>query len=304
MMTTQIPQGLLELKNVPNILVNGGMEVWQRGTSFSSPSNSDITSDKWILNSTVSPTCVISKETSVVDIGGASMKFSLTVASGAGNYQIGQTIENGDKYVGKVMTLSARVRSDSANAIRIGIYNGSTFTYSSYHSGGGTYETLSVSATISASGMQVRIALDPTVTQTSYATSLMLVVGDQPIDFVPEDPAIELMRCQRYYQRVGGKVANEYINCGHAYANNAAATAVRLPVELSSTPTVTITGQTGFRVWDSTGTPQTATAVSTGGGLSPLGTEIEVTVSGTPLTAGNAAMIYSNATSSYIEFEV
>jgi hypothetical protein len=60
---------------------------------------------------------------------------------------------------GKTVTFKAKVHSDTASDTRISIYDGTTTTYSAYHSGGATVEELSVSAAIAASPSQVRFAI-------------------------------------------------------------------------------------------------------------------------------------------------
>lgn len=180
-------------------LTNGGFEIWQRG-------NGPFTftqwaADGWLTSGVGGDTISISRDTSNVDIGsGACAAVTFTKASGTTALtQTSSLKEAGSSLVGKPVSFSMRVRTATANAVRIGIYNGSAWTYSAYHPGGGTYQTLTVAnVTLNSTGAQVAVWFD--VTCTAYLDNGMLVVGSQPCDYVPLHPADDLARCLRYYQ--------------------------------------------------------------------------------------------------------
>ena len=92
-----------------------------------------------------------------------------------------------------------RVRTATANAVRIALYFGSAVFYSSFHPGDGTYRTLTVTATADAA-----VVVGPIVyfaaSCTAYLDNAMLVVGSVPADYAPLHPADDLARCLRYYE--------------------------------------------------------------------------------------------------------
>jgi len=80
--------------------------------------------------------------------------YSWGVAAGGTTYQ-DLTWANGDR--GHYYTFTCWVRTAVATNARISINDNANTTYSSYHSGGGTYEQLTVSAHIAATGTRLRI---------------------------------------------------------------------------------------------------------------------------------------------------
>lgn len=149
----------------------------------------------------------ISTDNVTLDAGTYAMSFKLNSVGAATYAGIFQGIENFADYRGK--TLSASVRVKATTGVKLFIYDG-TFSFSAAHSGGNTFETLTVTKTISASAgtLSLTIGYDaadgggvsPSIS-TSYFDSVMLVVGSQPIVFIPKDTQVELAQCQRYYEK-------------------------------------------------------------------------------------------------------
>jgi len=61
---------------------------------------------------------------------------------------------------GKVLTSRIAVKASAGSQARIGFYDGSSTTYSDYHSGGGDYELLQCTASISSSATKARMILE------------------------------------------------------------------------------------------------------------------------------------------------
>ena len=192
--------------NIKNILVNGGLEIWQRGTPFASPAVNAFTADKWQADKNGTPTFSIAEETgaSNVDNGGSSLKLDITVVGAATVVDLFQEVENKEAYKGKTITLSAKVKTSQANLYRLRINDGIGTTTSSYHTGGGTFETLTVTHDVSGSATQLNIEMgiinDTVLVSTAFFDSVMLVLGNSAVSFVPEDPMIEFTRCERYFE--------------------------------------------------------------------------------------------------------
>ena len=76
--------------NTRNLIINGNFDVWQRGTSFTSPANGTYTSDRWRFRNSSAAVVDISRDTDVPTISSSSIgsNYSIkidctTVASGS-----------------------------------------------------------------------------------------------------------------------------------------------------------------------------------------------------------------------------
>lgn len=232
--------------NARNILVNGGFEVWQRGTSFSSPTNGEFTADRWRVTQGApgGHTYTVDRESTTIDSGTYSLKFDITNAGAGALLNIRQDMHEVSSYKGKTLTASVRVKTSTTSAIRIQLDDDIGQSTSSYHTGGGAWETLTVTHTVSASATGVRLRIGfvgiNAVVSTTYIDSAMVVIGSDALGFVPEDPAKEIARCQRYYQRQDNFGQFSYASAGaqdHYIP-------VHFAVPMSNAPTVTLSNGT------------------------------------------------------------
>jgi len=240
--SSQFPTSTIPYDNTLNMLVNGGMEVWQRGASFSSPANGDYLADEWYIgDKTASPTYTVSRSTSNLGHGSYSMRINVT-SGAAGEFRVYQIPErwSNDASAGQSYSASARVVCTTASTIRLVMYNGSTEVHSSYHTGSGSAETLTVTHT-KGSDMRLYFKVDSTNTSDIYIDDVMLVRGDQAISFMPEDPSIELMRCQRYYETGDGGEQLFPMSLSGSNLPRIRTPRIRNATTKASTPTVTIT---------------------------------------------------------------
>ena len=207
--------GSLLLNAPQNLLVNGGLEIWQRGTSFNSPVSGAFGPDKWKILKNAAPTFTVDKETGAVNVDNdlSSAKIDVTVVSGSTGVFLRQEIENLNAYVGKTLTVSARIKS-SVGGVGIGIFDGATSQVSAAHSGGGAFETISKSTVIVASPALVTVdvgfILGSLTVGTVYIDSVMLSIGSEVMPFQPEDPAKAMERVQRYYEITGSTISAIY----------------------------------------------------------------------------------------------
>jgi len=182
-----------------NILVNGGLEIWERGTSFNSPVSGTFGPDKWKILKNGAPTFTVDKETGAANIDNdlSSAKIDITAVSGSNGVFLRQEIANLNAYVGKILTVSARIKSSVAG-VGVSLFDGGTSQVSTAHSGGGAFETISKSAVIIASPALVTVdvgfVLSSLTVGSIYIDSVMLTIGDQVVPFVPEFPAIDKLR--------------------------------------------------------------------------------------------------------------
>lgn len=305
MARTQIYPSLIPgSQNSPNIAINGGMEFWQRNTTFSSPANNVYTADRWKTDLAGTPTYTVSRETTIVDSGAASFKLDVTVVGGATTCRMVQVVENFAAYRGKTITVSARVRSNVASNVKVMIFDGTSSPVSTAHSGSGLFETLTVSLTMSATASTFSIYfgfISAVSVGTVYVDSYMVAIGSAPLPFTPTSPQIELAQCQRYFQKIGGSQATDWITVAQAFATTDAEGAYRFPVEMRTAPTMTTFGATGFTLRNATSGNIAVTALIFSN-PSVQGTRLGISVAA-GLVAGNATMFYSAATTSYFTAE-
>ena len=128
---------------------------------------------------------------------------------------------------------------------------------------------------------------------TFYLTGVQLEEGSQATGFEYRQYPQELALCQRYYEQVtydyGGAITTgQAINAGRALAN------LGWTVIKRALPSVSITGT--INVWNANATGYVSTNVSFSD-ASVNNVRIDCnSVTGNPLTAGNAAMIYPDVT--------
>lgn len=229
-----------------NLLTNGGFEIWQRTGPFTA--NGAYAADRWVLSIAGTDTLSVSQNTANVDTAGGSTACAaatFTLGTGAGATGIAQVLKPNDGYqvANTTLSVSVRVRTSTASAVRTGIYSGSAWTYSGYHSGGGAYETLTVTATMAASGAGLAtIQIFFGASCTAYLDNACVVVGSQPANYVPVHPADDSTRCLRYYEVIGSGTT-DLVMTGYATAGSQN-WLISFPLRVNKpvTPTITKNG--------------------------------------------------------------
>jgi len=196
------PTASIGYQNIPNILDNGGFEVWQRGTSFVNPAAAAYTTDRWQYTyAGTAPVTTISQESSIVDNGNFSCKINVTSVSGTAFHQFGQPVENYKAYAGKTVTLSMRVWSNVAGSSLELASAAGNFAASSAHPGDSQWHTLTVSYPVVANPSFLLVYFNPVLAAgIHYIDAAMMVVGSTAVSFVPTHPATDFQRCLRYYE--------------------------------------------------------------------------------------------------------
>jgi hypothetical protein len=233
-----------------NDIINGGLEIWQRGTSFAAVANGEYTADRWryIKAGTVA-VHTISRDTDVPtnSLSQYSIKIDCTTADaslGAGDtINFAQFIEgyNFRKYVGRNMVVSFWVKATKTGTYCLSVRNSGidrsyireytisssntwefkTVTIPMDYSGGtwdytngtglmvrwvlmcgstyqGTKDQWNSSNTI---GTASQVNACDNVANNFWLTAIKAELGTVATDFIPADFAIEIERCQRYYEK-------------------------------------------------------------------------------------------------------
>lgn len=290
-----------------NILDNGGFEISQRGTSFSAPANGTYTLDRWETNTDEASGVTVSKDVTTVDNGLSSMKVVVSGAGASHTWTVIQPIENYASYRGKTVTASARVFCSVSGAITITISDGITNETSSFHSGGGGWETISVSGTVSPSANTFNIYLGMFTVGTKkngtyYFDSAMLTVGTQQVAFVPTNPSLDLNRCYRFYRRIGGHgILDEQLATAMALSSTGFLTTHYFPVEMRASPTITVGNATSMDVYNAAVSGIAVATFGIASSISKQSAQGQGTVAA-GLVAGNATFLYDHSGTAYIEF--
>ncbi len=196
-----------------NRIINGGMGIWQRGTSgFTTLGN--YSADRWFVNAGTSLSAV-SRSTDVP----AGFQFSISVA-GTNVPQVVQRIESLNSFdlVGQSVTISFWAKQTSgagSNSLFLQLLNpNATDNYVAVTQIGGnvfftgtsgwvqystTFNNLPAGA---ANGLQVIIGANTLGAATFLVTGVQLEAGTAATAFERRDYGRELMLCQRYAEAI------------------------------------------------------------------------------------------------------
>ena len=204
-----------------NVLINGGFDIWQRATSYSSATSGYLTADRWNINMTTNT--VVSRETS--DLPAIGVQYGIKyVTSGSGYAQFYQSIEadNIRKYKGQTVTVSAYVKvtsnyvgtlycnidwSSSTDAL-----SGALTSLAGFSFGNGSNATgwtrFTGTFTVPSNVAGLRVGFIPDTAQgagvTVRITGVQLEFGSVASAFESRSYGMELALCQRYYETSNG----------------------------------------------------------------------------------------------------
>ena len=217
---TQYLQGtdyLSPYQGFRNHLINGGFDVWQRGTS--SASTGVVTADRWY--NVTSGTTTFSQDTSDFPTGVGVMYSNKWTTSAASSFgQIFQTIESSTirRLRGSTVTLSGWVKRSATwtgSLYFVMFYSTSSDAYSSQTiQFGGTSDQIipttswvrySTTFTVPSNAAGLMVGIVPTNVQASgtvvYFAGMQLERGSVATPFEQRPMQTELALCQRYFQK-------------------------------------------------------------------------------------------------------
>jgi hypothetical protein len=277
-----------------NLIINGGFQVAQRGTSFTDPGG--YTLDRWASQSNHTGT-VISQQSftpgQTVIPGNphnyyrAAITFTNTAAD---RVALMHRIENYKPFVGRPVVLSGWYRC-TANLIGANWLFQMKRSSSFYDNSTELADTVGPLPPTSQWTYFTRKVFVPSNTldgQTMTATAsfnimyyyqsasvagnlefanLQLEIGEQPTPFEYRPPQVELELCKRYCQVFGGTSAYEHIGQGAAYTSGNAAIDVTFTPEMRAVPSISASGN--WAVSDGiTNTAVTSYSLASNGGES------------------------------------
>lgn len=287
-----------------NGIYNGKMTISQRGdfTSPTAATNGIYYLDRWkqIIGGGITATITQISAGQPDGLKGKSIKLIATSTATA-NIRNKQAVEDYEYYAGKIVTISAKVKSNSANA-RLDLYDGSSFLGGdTSHTGGGDWETLSVTTTftLAATLLEVHCGIDGVdsanvpITSGDYMefTDVRLDLGSHRLSG-DREYGEELALCQRYAFAITG--ASKAIGSGQCISTTQAVVQYQLPVEMRTEPTLIVSAANHFKVANAAGSGITSTAIAIHSNSSEGVAVVTMTVP-SGLVAGNGANAYAIA---------
>ena len=235
-----------------NFLINGAMDIWQRGTSAN---QNAFSADRW-YGTTGSATATYARESTIVPTGAQySMKWTHTTTSST---FINQAIEtsNAVRLAGQTVTYSFKAATSSSVNVNPYLYyststdvgvTGSwtqiTATSISSVVVNGTSSFTTVYATYAvpstAKSLMVGVGVAMTSSLSVYIGDTQLELGSVPTTFSRNGATLqgELAACQRYFWQAGGNAVYQGFGNGIAQSTTVAQILVKNPVSMRAVPT-------------------------------------------------------------------
>jgi hypothetical protein len=307
-----------------NAIINGGFDIWQRGTSFGSLTDGGFFADRWAVDfNGTGATRTVSRQ----EIAGAwatssryFMRYAQSVAGTGGTYNWFHTrIESVATYAGQTVTVSFMAKADASRSVDVAIsqvFGGGGSSQVNYNFGTAalttswqrfTYNVALTSISGKTIGTNDNLELDFKMPLNTAMTidvgDIQLEVGSVATQFTRTGGTIqgELAACQRYYFR--STPATNYGAHG-AYGSARTTSVVKAPIPFPVQMRVIPTSIDFSTIAVNDGqTIIAVTAVAFSGYESQVVAYPEFTVSGTPLTQYRPYHINNNNNSAaYLGF--
>ena len=311
-----------------NYIINGGFDIWQRGTSFSLGISAPYTADRWqaIMGGGVAG-MTVSRQNS----GLQGFQYSLRAQRDSGvtstsDIQVMQSFEtlSSIPLANKTITFSFYARSganfSSAGGllnvnlrsgtgvdqnVRIGSFGGSSTQFGFLAAPlTTTWNRFSVTATVPSNTTQIGLIISNTPVGTAGSsdwyeiTGVQLEEGTVATPFRRNQPNIqgELAACQRYYWRFSGEDSSSSfgpLGLSVRISNSTQGFASgRHPVVMRARPNLETSAANGFTLWTTSSFVLSSIGTDT---VSPHSFTLLLGTSG--LTAGHSGILHTNSAS-------
>jgi hypothetical protein len=248
------PQGVSVATAAPssNYLVNGGFEIWQRGTSFAAMATNAFGPDRWQFSQGSTSALTCTQESTIAEPGGSQYSAKLVYTHVAASTFF-QKLEFFPQLRSRTLSLTIMVYATAGNAVRIRIDDSAgAGVPSSFHPGNSAWAQLTAQKTIASNATSVNIVVELDATATVYVDSAMLVIGSVPSSYIPLMSGDDLARCQRYYEVIGSGVAGEPVGMGFVATTTRADFLIQYSVVKGGAPAIAISAPVDFNVISAT----------------------------------------------------
>ena len=300
-----------------NAVINGGFDVWQRGTSFTNP-GSAYTVDRWQAYFPANGT--ITQETSIVPTG-FRYAARLTSTSTSGSNDIYQLVETNNviPLLGRTVTFSAYVTSSvSGRTPNLNFTYSTTVDDSLFNVGvtignqsvtiatAGTFQRAAVTATIPLNARTLRLGLTSGgINSGEYLIwgGVQLEQGAVATPFARAGGTIqgELAACQRYYFRQTSNATNGAavpLATGVAGSTTTLYAIMNYPVTMRSVPTSV--DFANINTWQGGGLTAISNVVLLGNSVGTDKTLLNCTTTGLTNTQSYGVLTNASGVSGYI----
>jgi hypothetical protein len=293
-----------------NWVLNGNLEIWQRGTSFTDVASNSFSADRWKMTYRPNGNINVAQVDNVIYKG---LKYTNAYSS-AQTINVEQLIEDVSKFSSKSFTLSFYAKANTAITL-------TNIFYANYGSGGST-QTNEGSTTHSVTTTRQQFTHTFTATDMSGKTigannymrlyfempfasqndwleidTVQLEVGSTATDFEHKSYGEELALCQRYFERIAGAVNVAYSSGSATYANQPR-TVLFYKTQKRVVPTLSSSTASEFR-FQFSNSVNTPSAIS----LASIGVDTAfLNASGITISADTPCTLISNSSSSYLDF--
>jgi len=258
-----------------NPVINGGMDIWQRGTSFSLAASTTAANgflaDRWQTATSTNQACTISRQSVGDTTNLPSIQYCLRYQrnsgqTGTGGLELTNGFEtaNSIPFAGKVVTLSFYARaganySPTSSLLAVYLITGTGTDQSIWGAGytgtatpinstatlTTTWQRFTFTGTVATTATQIGVDLRMNPTGTAGAadyyevTGVQLDVGSVALPFRRSGNTLqgELAACQRYYWRSDSGVAFANFGMAMCASTTAAYATIDLPVTMRIAPT-------------------------------------------------------------------
>jgi hypothetical protein len=247
-----------------NLVINGAMQIAQRGTSGSTSSTGYLSVDRFIVNANGTSVTLAQSSDAPANTG---LEYSMSFTRTASGQDFRHAVELPAD--GKAGRLDGTLTVSYYAKINTGTANGTfQYRYAASALGGGTTQTVTTSDsltttwqrfthtftnadTVAAGDLSFSMLWSVDTNCTMYITGVQLEVGESATEFEHRPYTTELQLCERYYQEVGKTANNLWVSAQYNSGNWWST--VQYRTEMRANPTIVKSG---------TGTPN-ATHIST-----------------------------------------
>jgi hypothetical protein len=305
-------------KSISNAIINGAMEIWQRGTSVTHSADPNpgqgYTADRFqianVRDGVAWRSITVSRSTNAP----VGFQYSAKVTTGANDVnrvQFQQTGEGWDLLIGKPATFSFYIRrlatTDTSTALSIGIGGVGSELWGSFNTLSTTeFTRITRTFTAETSLTGVSISLNTSAITTPILatagdlfeiTGVQLEAGTVANDFRRNANSLqgELAACQRYYYRFNAATVGDYLGFGAGISETVVLATIFLPVSLRTQ--ATSIDFSSLRVFDGV---SAATSVSTASISNPNLNSASITLTSSGIVTHRPYWIIANTLPSFI----